>query len=580
MAVVSLAQPVTTIRWWHRLWQRDLESYPTSGVRARHLAITVLATIVLYYQASAAAGVGPLVIGHFHMSFTFFLYISVVSAGLGGFTSLIGGLSDRVGRANIIVAGLVVVSLLTLVGVPNAGSKWAFAVLLVAIGFVEGMVFVAVPAILRDFSPQVSRGVAMGFFTLGPVAGSLIVAIVTTRTLPHLHTWQSQFRIAGWAGIAMSVVAVVALRELSPRIRGQLVVSQEEKMLVEARARGMTEADVLATMAHPWRQVLKLDLLVPAVSIGLYLLIYYAAVGFFVIYIVTTFKNPDGSYFTTSQANGIQQWMWAFNCGALIVVGLVSDRLRVRKPFMVLGAAGSIAMVGVWISLAHAPNTSYYDLVVVVSILATFLGIGFAPWMAAYTETVEDHNPALMATGIAVMSWALRVVIAVSIILVPVVVTSVTPIVDNSAYAAQVPRALAIEHAYGPVIAVAQKNAALLEQLMKYPPDKIPAPLVAEAVHKIGAANLLTLSKIAPDLRFLQRVGPHLLALQQAVAAAPSQWQHWWWVDLGGLVAFVPPIFLLRGRWRPKRARQDYEEHERHVREELAQLELSASGVT
>ena len=42
-----------------------------------------------------------------------------------------------------------------------------------AIGFVEGVILVATPAMIRDFSPQVGRASAMGFWTLGPVPGSL-----------------------------------------------------------------------------------------------------------------------------------------------------------------------------------------------------------------------------------------------------------------------------------------------------------------------------------------------------------------------------------------------------------------------
>jgi len=559
---------------WRRLWHRELEAYPGTWPRIGNLAIVVVTTIVLYYEAYAGAGVGPLIIGGLHMSFTFYLYISVVSAAFGAFTSLIGGLSDRIGRANIIVAGSVVVALIVLVGVPNVTTKWSYAVLLVAVGFVEGIILVATPALVRDFSPQVGRAQAMGFWTLGPVAGSLIVAIVATNTLPHLHTWQSQFRIAGWVGLGFSFIALLFLRELSPVIRDQLMVTARDKVLVEARARGMTDEDIAQALSHPWRQMLKADLIGSAFAVSTFLLVYFAAVGFFVIYLTTTFQNSDGTFLTTAQANGIQQWMWAFNCGALVVVGFVSDRLRVRKPFMAVGALGTIATIAVWISWAHAPHTSYYELVTLVSLMAVFLGIAYGPWMASYTETVEDHNPALQATGLAVWGWIIRAVVAVSTLIVPIVVTSVTTIVNNSPYAAQAPRALAIEKQYGPVIAVAQKNSALLSELSKYPSSAIPPALLSQAINQIGLQNLLTIQKIAPDLQFLSQVGPHLQALQSSVAKSPSQWQHWWWVDLGGAVLFIPFIFVMRGRWSPKRARQDEQEHERLVSEEMAKMGL------
>ena len=40
----------------------------------------------------------------------------------------------------------------------------------------------------------------------------------------------------------------------------------------------------------------------------------------------------------------------------------------------------------------------------------------------------------------------------------------------------------------------------------------------------------------------------------------------------GGEAVFIPLIFLMAGRWDPRRARQDAAAHERRVQEELAAL--------
>jgi hypothetical protein len=39
------------------------------------------------------------------------------------------------------------------------------------------------------------------------------------------------------------------------------------------------------------------------------------------------------------------------------------------------------------------------------------------------------------------------------------------------------------------------------------------------------------------------------------------------------MVLFIPFIFVMTGRWRPRKAREDAEEHERKVQEELAALQ-------
>jgi hypothetical protein len=51
--------------------------------------------------------------------------------------------------------------------------------------------------------------------------------------------------------------------------------------------------------------------------------------------------------------------------------------------------------------------------------------------MASFTETVERHNPALTATGLAVWGLIIRIVIAVSIFFVPHVVNTVTTLVEK-----------------------------------------------------------------------------------------------------------------------------------------------------
>jgi MFS family permease len=53
-------------------------------------------------------------------------------------------------------------------------------------------VLVATPALVRDFSPQLGRASAMGFWALGPVLGSLLVTGVSSLTLPINPDWRFQ----------------------------------------------------------------------------------------------------------------------------------------------------------------------------------------------------------------------------------------------------------------------------------------------------------------------------------------------------------------------------------------------------
>src|SRR5664279_2120497 len=225
------------------LGRRQLYTYPRTIPRLGYLGIVTLTTIMLYYLYYEEGALTPLMLPYYHMSFQYFLYLLVVSNAIGAFSALIGGLSDRIGRANMTIYGTLVVALVQL-GVTGVHSKFGFAIAYCIIGFVEGVILVSTPALMRDFSPQMGRGAAMGFWALGPTMGSLAASLVATHTLTHLQPWQDQFIISGLACMGVVVISFLFLRELSPELRDQLMVSEKDRALIEAKARGLSEEDL------------------------------------------------------------------------------------------------------------------------------------------------------------------------------------------------------------------------------------------------------------------------------------------------------------------------------------------------
>ena len=173
-----------------RLRDRQLDTYPSARARAGFLLVILVTTIVLYYEAYVGGSVGPAILTHYQISFHFYLTVIVVSNVIGALASLLAARVDRWGRANLVVWGLLVASAATCFAIPSATNGYEFGVYASVVGFVEGMVLVATPALVRDFSPQVRRGAAMGVWTMGPVVGSLVVTEVASNTLGHLHAWQ------------------------------------------------------------------------------------------------------------------------------------------------------------------------------------------------------------------------------------------------------------------------------------------------------------------------------------------------------------------------------------------------------
>ena len=242
----TAAQPVSRRPGWpFAIVNRQLDSYPDTAPRVFYLAITVLATITLYYELYVVGSVSTLILVNLHMTFTFFVLALAFGNLIGAFGSLLAGLTDRLGRANLVVIGLLFTGIFVAFIIPTATNKWAFTIETFVVGFVEGVCLVATPALIRDFSPQVGRATAMGFWTSGPVVGSLIVAVVGSATIPAVVTdprfWTHEYRIAGIAGLVVFVIAFIGLRELSPALRDQLMVTIRDRALVEARAKGLSE---------------------------------------------------------------------------------------------------------------------------------------------------------------------------------------------------------------------------------------------------------------------------------------------------------------------------------------------------
>ena len=127
-----------------------------------------------------------------------------------------------------------------------------------------------------------------------------------------------------------------------------------------------------------------------------------------------------------------------------------------------------------------------------------FLGVAYTPWMASFTETVENRNPAATATGLAIWGWIIRVVVFASSLLLLVVINSVTPLVNYggnvAAYAAKYP-ALVWAGTNPKIVADATQYATPLTFAATHP------TIVATAMaDKTQIANA---TKFAPELAII-----------------------------------------------------------------------------
>ena len=400
-----------------RLWDRELPHYPGTARRYYSLGLVIAMTIMMYYQYFVTAALSGHILPYFHISFTVWVGMAVLGNALGAAASLLGGLADRYGRANMVTGCLFVIAGIGVFAIPHAHTGAQFMTLNIVVGIFEGIALVAAPALIRDFTPQVGRGTAMGFWAIGPVAGSLLTSLMVSSLAGS--SWQDQYVICGIIGLALAAVAAVTLRELSPALRDQLMVSARDRALVEARAKGI---DVAASLRHPYRQVLRFDIISSTVGIGLFMIINFILIAFLPLIFETAFG------FSQATANSLGNWAWAADGITLLAAGFASDKLRVRKPFMLAGAAGGAAVTTAFALHLTQPHTSYATFALLLAGVAACIGLVFGTWMAAFTETVERRNPALVATGLSVWGLLFRIVGALTLVLGPQVVSSVTDI--------------------------------------------------------------------------------------------------------------------------------------------------------
>jgi hypothetical protein len=259
------------------------------------------------------------------------------------------------------------------------------------------------------------------------------------------------------------------------------------------------------------------------------------------------------------------------------------------------------------------PHTGYYANVIVIVLLAVSISLAYAPWMANYTEQVEAHNPALTASGLAIWGWILRITVALSFLVLPYVITTSTVLVDNQNAGATL-QTIQAAQPYAPNTSTLKCNATpapadVITELKATPEARPELSTLATILqtcnsthslvkaltaaggltnpHVLGlnAFNPLALdiqngkpvtpSQIAGVAKYSPNLAGLLVAAQKLVPAqktSPAEWRRWWTVCLIGMAVFGILVFTMRGRWSPRAAKRDFDDHERMVTEELAKL--------
>jgi len=369
------------------------------------LLLTVLASILASYEFQLAPLL-PLLLPYIHMStiaYGLFISFAVGSAAIAAFFG--GPLADRYGRVALIDAclGAVIVLVFLNLFITNIVS---FVIIRTLMSLAGGLMAGAGAALVRDMSPRLSRALAFGLLTIGPVGANFLANAIAGATLPIYHTWQSQIWITGFLGIAMYVPILFLLKDLSPQLRIRIFRSEIAAMEAEGRAPAAAELPS-GTMDAFGRLLGHFEVWLLVFGVAANLTLYFTIQPFGPLMFTQAF------HYSPAEAARMNSYFWLANLAALVLTGIVSDRLQLRKPIAIIGGCLSCALMVWWIpTFGHAmPRTT---LAIVASTLGCFLAVGYVPWAAQFSEALEDVSPALQATGWAFFGFIARAWVAIS----------------------------------------------------------------------------------------------------------------------------------------------------------------------
>jgi OPA family glycerol-3-phosphate transporter-like MFS transporter len=386
--------------------RRTLEEYPLGAYRWSLVLLTVLAALLAGYE-NQLAPILPLLLPYLHLEHIQYGYFITFTLLVSGISAFFGGpLADRYGRVVMLNTCLALITILVFANLLIVGIK-SFVVIRTAMSLVAGLMTGSAAALVRDMSPRLTRALAFGLLTIGPIGSNYLADFIAGWTLPVYHTWQSQMWIMGFVATGMYIPICLWLKDLSPELR--LKIFQSEVAALEvAGERRPTAAELPSSTRHafamllghfePWLMVMPFT-----ISLSLYV----------AIQVFGPLMFTESFHYTPAEAARMNSYFWLGNMGALIVIGIVSDRLQSRRPISIIGATLLSLLLAWWIP-TFGVALPHQVMIVVATLLGCLFAMVVVPWAALYSETLEDVSPTLQATGWAFYGFVVRAWVAVS----------------------------------------------------------------------------------------------------------------------------------------------------------------------
>ena len=159
---------------------------------------------------------------------------------------------------------------------------------------VGGLMAGATAALVRDMSPRLSRALAFGLFTIGPVGANFLANFIAGVTLPIYHTWQSQMWITGYPRDRDVPAYPVFLKDLSPQLRVQIFKSEMAALQAQGY-RSPAASELPSSTRDAFYQLLRhLEVWLLVVGVVANLTLYFTVQPFGVLMFVQSFHYGTG----------------------------------------------------------------------------------------------------------------------------------------------------------------------------------------------------------------------------------------------------------------------------------------------
>src|SRR6185295_6587016 len=226
-------------RFWSYLHGKEIDYLPSGALRWWLLGLIVLGWAIEQYEGLKTGPVLVYILKDFDKTLTEWGYVAACAGFVySGGAVLLSRAADRFGRRPLLVYPVFAYAAISIAGA-LAPSFFTLACLAMAGSFVVAGMNPAVHAASRDLTPRMGRAMVYSWVSLAFTIGALMSTAVAAHTLPIWPGWRSQYWIAAVLGAVTALVLFVFYRDLSARVRGNVVHTLDE---VETKAAVATNA--------------------------------------------------------------------------------------------------------------------------------------------------------------------------------------------------------------------------------------------------------------------------------------------------------------------------------------------------